>query len=100
MTRALVLATRRRKASDRALVADARALKRCLATHGAEPSACAGARHALQLAGHDLRLAERELSHVAAATAATQRKPTEKSPPSSPARRDLQAPSLTVSGQS
>jgi hypothetical protein len=100
MPRALVLATRRSKASDRALVADARALKRCLATHGAEPSACAGARHALQLAGHDLRLAERELSHVAAATAATQRKATAKSAHSSAARRDLQAPSLTVSGQS
>ncbi len=67
--RPLGLAARHSKAADRTLVADAKRLKRCLAAHSGQPSACDAARYALQQAGHELRVAEAKLSQVASATA-------------------------------
>lgn len=63
--RSLALASRRSNAADRVLVTKAKQLKKCIAAHHSNPSACSAARHALQLAGVRLRRAERTLSRVA-----------------------------------
>jgi len=58
----LMRAGRAVNAADRALVADARRLQRCLGTH---PGHCARARHALQRAGARLAASERRLTSLA-----------------------------------
>ncbi|MGH2865586.1 MAG: hypothetical protein ACRDJX_10120 [Solirubrobacteraceae bacterium] len=63
--RSLALAARRRKTADRLLVADAKRLKRCRATHSTRPSACGAAQAALQHAGSQLHKDELKLSQLA-----------------------------------
>jgi hypothetical protein len=89
---ALAHASRSANAADRALVVDAKRLKRCLSARRARSRGCAAARHALQHAGARLAQAERRLARLAhnagtsARTAATGQNP-------------RLAPTLSVSGQ-
>ncbi len=92
--RALALAASRSTAADRTLVADAKALKRCLAAHPSQPRVCAGARGALQRAGRRLKAAERSLSKVASDTASA------RSASWGGGSATVPAPTITVSGQS
>jgi hypothetical protein len=55
-------ASRRARAADRVLVADARQLKRCLRAHRLHPRRCNSARGALQRAGSRFANAERRLA--------------------------------------
>ncbi len=91
---ALALAASRSTAADRTLVADAKALRRCLAVHSSRPSACNGARGALQRAGHRLKAAERSLSKIASDTASA------KSASWGGGSATVPAPTITVSGES
>jgi hypothetical protein len=92
LPRPVMIASRRARAADRVLVADALRLKRCLAAHRVHPRRCDGARHALQLAGARLAVAERRLSRVGRAGKSHGAK--------SATLADLRvAPVLTVSGQ-
>ena len=50
--------------ADLALVADAKQLRRCVASHRAKPKSCASTRRALQLAGSRLASSERRLSQI------------------------------------
>lgn len=92
--RALARAASRSTTADRTLVADAKALRRCLAAHSSQPSVCDGARGALQRAGRRLKAAERSLSKVASNTASA------RSASWGGGSATVQAPTITVSGQS
>ncbi len=92
--RALARAASRSTTADRTLVADAKALRRCLAAHSSQPSVCDGARGALQRAGRRLKAAERSLSKVASDTASA------RSASWGGGSATVQAPTITVSGQS
>jgi hypothetical protein len=69
--RSLAVAARRGASAERALVADAKRLKRCAEAHNTSPKACAAARRALRRAGSKLREAELRLSRVARDSAGT-----------------------------
>lgn len=56
--------------ADLALVADAKQLRRCVASHRSKPKSCQSTRKALQLAGSRLARAERRLSQIVHQTAA------------------------------
>jgi hypothetical protein len=95
--RPLAVAAEVSRNADRNLVTKAKRLKRCLAAHPSEPSACSAARSALQSAGSQLERAQRKLASVAGGDA-------------SPAYRAdynhyswwyalFQAPKVTVSGE-
>jgi hypothetical protein len=66
--RSLSIAAAQTTAVDRTLVADAKALKACLAKNAAK---CAGARQAVQQAGSRLAAARRQLAAAARATGST-----------------------------
>jgi hypothetical protein len=84
------------RSADRNLVTKAKRLKRCVAAHPAQPSACSAARSALQSAGSQLKRAQSRLASIAGGSA-------------SPAYRYgyngygwyamFQAPKLTISGE-
>ncbi len=65
----LSLAVKRSNSADRALVARARALKHCLATHRSRPRRCTADQTALQHTGAQLASARRSLAQVAKRTA-------------------------------
>jgi len=65
----LALAVTRSNRADRALVAKARTLKRCLATHRSRPAKCKADQTALQRTGAQLAAARRGLAQVAKRTA-------------------------------
>jgi hypothetical protein len=90
--RPLMLAARRARSADRILVADAKALKRCLRAHRVHPRRCDGLRHAVQRAGSRFAAAERRLAPLAG-----RGKTTAKSAASWESPR--LAPHLIVSGQ-
>ena len=89
--RPLAVAARHSRRADRALVAKAKALRKCVADHPSKPAACAAARGALQHAGSQLKLAERQLARVASADAYNGAHTSGYSA--------LQAPTLSVSGE-
>jgi hypothetical protein len=98
--RSLAVAARHSTSADRALVSDAKRLKRCLTEHSSKPNACAAARHALQRAGSNLREAELKLSRVARDSAGTTSGVSAKSAYwNGGGNASLQAPKITVSGQ-
>lgn len=84
----LIRAARRSTQADRNLVADAKAMKRCMSRH---PTRCASERRAVQQAGDDLAKAKRHLATVARSN----RKRDSRRGRSSV----LRAPLLSVSGQ-
>lgn len=84
---ALMHAGRAVNADDRALVADARALRRCL---GAHPGRCARARGVLQRAGARLAASERRLANLARGGATAS---------AGSWQAQLQAPRISVSGE-
>ncbi len=94
--RPLAVAAEVSRGADRNLVTRAKRLKKCLAAHPAQPSACSAARSALQSAGSQLRRAQSKLASIAGGS-------------TSPAYRYgynsygwyamFQAPKLTVSGE-
>ncbi len=88
--RPLAVAARRSRRADRNLVAKAKAVRKCVADHPAKPAACAAARGALQHAGSQLKLAERQLARVASASAYDG---------AHASYSALQAPVLSVSGE-
>ncbi len=88
----LARAAERTTLADRALVARARKLKRCLAAHPTSPSSCKSARQAVQRAGAQLAAARRSLAQVAKRSARTSSDSGQSS--------SLAAPSLHVSGDS
>ncbi len=99
--RSLAVAARHSTSADRTLVADAKRLKRCLTDHSSRPSACAATRRSLQRAGSNLREAELKLSRVARDSAGTTSGVSAKSAYWNGAgNASLQAPKITVSGQS
>jgi hypothetical protein len=79
--------------ADRRLVIGARALKRCLSLHRAHPKRCNAARGAVQRAGSRLASAEAKLARVARRGGSTA------APSDAGDTAMLQAPALTVSGQ-
>ncbi|HEY4812633.1 MAG TPA: hypothetical protein VIH71_16410 [Solirubrobacteraceae bacterium] len=94
--RPLAVAAAVSRNADRNLVTKAKRLKKCLAAHPTQPSACSAARSALQNAGSQLKRAQSKLASIAGGSA-------------SPAYRAgysrsgwyslLQAPKLAVSGE-
>jgi hypothetical protein len=91
----LSMSARRTTRADRRLVTEARALKRCLSLHRHHPKRCNAARRAVQRAGSQLARAETKLARVA-------RRGGRNQAPNGEGSGDtamLQAPQLTVSGQ-
>ena len=89
----LRVSARRTTRADRRLVSEARALKRCLSTNRHHPKRCNAVRRAVQRAGSRLANAESKLAKVA-------RRGGKTNVPDNGARAAmLQAPQLTVSGQ-
>jgi hypothetical protein len=95
--RVLMSAARASTQADRALVADAKQLKRCLSANSARPARCEHARRALQRAGAKLAKTESRLSRIVRATDRAAAPDTARSASSSQSAR--QAPRLSVSGQ-
>jgi len=91
--RLLASAARRSTAADRQLVASAKQLKRCLVAHPRRPGRCWAARQAVQRAGRRLARAERNLARLAAGGAKANAASWTGS------GGELQAPTITVSGQ-
>ncbi len=89
----LRVSARRTTRADRRLVAEARALKRCLSLHHNHPKRCNAARGAVQRAGSRLARAEARLARVARRGGSTA------APSGGEDTAMLQAPALTVSGQ-
>lgn len=90
----LIVSARRTTRADRTLVADARALKRCLSVNRHHPKRCNAARRAVQRAGSRLARAQARLAKVA------RRGGRPKAPSGGGTSTEaLQAPQLTVSGQ-
>jgi hypothetical protein len=96
--RPLAVAASHSSTADRTLVADAKALKQCLAAHRTQPSACNAARRALQRAGRNLHADEVKLAQVAQETAGGAQDPTAKSAYWYHGYTALQAPRVTISG--
>ncbi len=94
MPRSLAVAARRSVKADRVLVARARTLKKCLSKHPEHPKKCKAARRGVQEAGSKLASATRRLAKAVRSTG----KATAGSRGASNASA-LQAPQLTVSGQ-
>jgi hypothetical protein len=90
---ALMSAARASTRSDRALVRDARRLKRCLLANPHSAQRCASARRALQLAGGRLANTELRLARIARGTAGKLRARS-----ASRSRNPREAPRLIVSG--
>jgi hypothetical protein len=90
----LAVSSRRTTRADRRLVDDARALKRCLSINRRHPRRCNAARRAVQRAGSRLARAEAKLARVA-------RRGGRHNAPNAEGEGTaaLQAPQLTVSGQ-
>ena len=89
----LRVSARRTTRADRRLVSEARALKRCLSVNRHHPKRCNAVRHAVQRAGSRLANAESKLAKVA------RRGGKINAPDNSASTAMLQAPALTVSGQ-
>lgn len=88
--RSLSLAAARSTRADRALVTDAKALKRCLSRR---PKQCGATRRAIQRAGSRLAAAKRQLAKAARSTGKAAGSAT------ASRRSALQAPKLSASGQ-
>ncbi|HSZ05119.1 MAG TPA: hypothetical protein VK778_07950 [Solirubrobacteraceae bacterium] len=95
--RPLMSAARASTQADRALVTDAKRLKRCLIANSAHPVRCEHARRALQRAGAKLANTELRLSRIVRATDRAAAPATARSASSSQSAQ--QAPRLSVSGQ-
>jgi hypothetical protein len=89
----LRVSARRSTRADRRLVAEARALKRCLSVNRHHAKRCNAARRAVQRAGSRLASSEMKLARVARRGGKT------KAPSGGGNIAMLQAPQLTVSGQ-
>jgi hypothetical protein len=89
----LRVSARRTTRADRKLVAEARALKRCLSVNRHHPKRCNAIRRAVQRAGSRLARAESRLAKVARRGGKTS------TPGNGGNTAMLQAPQLTVSGQ-
>ncbi len=91
----LIASAKRSTRADRTLVTDARTLKRCLSVHRHHPKRCNAARRAVQRAGSRLARAEAKLAKVA------RHGGRHKAPSGGGGAgiASLQAPQLTVSGQ-
>lgn len=89
----LRVSARRTTRADRRLVTEARALKRCLSLHHVHPKRCNAVRGAVQRAGSRLASAEARLARVARRGGSTA------APSGGKDTAMLQAPALTISGQ-
>jgi hypothetical protein len=89
----LSVSAKRTTRADRRLVSAARALKRCLSVNRHHPKRCNAARRAVQRAGSQLARAEAKLAKVARLGGRS------KAPSGGENTAPLQAPQLTVSGQ-
>ena len=89
----LSVSAKRTTRADRRLVTEARALKRCLSVNRRHPKRCNAARRAVQRAGSRLASAESKLAKIA------HRGGRAKAPGRGGNTATLQAPQLTVSGQ-